>query len=456
MSGELNISLSSEILDSGPEEERATFGLLSMTANDRLLTEGIDADSNEVRHGPHLSGYPLAEWLVWNWWRLRWEFSLPAHGSPASRWHFAHSLQTIGDGYVWPNITIFCDGLNASLISRPTSRSEAVLFRYIGAYRHEEVPDTVLEASLEEFVTGILATLEGNDLRTTNLHRLWNDLQTERQDPGLSRYRKLEAQLGFDPDDADEDAVWRRLHDASILGEEALGELASDATLETDPLNRMVSAEQISDIATRLGFDANLDDAVGLTETNSLPRLGEVAAWRFGKLLAHKIRNQENMDGRPIPNGRLAELAGTSTQLISNNHRCSPSMPFVLRRDDPAARFSLRSRWHTGRRFELARLLGDRLVNEQITQSFENLYPATRSPSYRQKMQRAFAAELLSPNAAVDDMLKGDYSEDNQNKVAKHFSVSPMTIQSQLVNHGRLYLEDAPDLFGRGGAFMTA
>ena len=71
-------------------------------------------------------------------------------------------------------------------------------------------------------------------------------------------------------------------------------------------------------------------------------------------------------------------------------------------------------------------------------------------------MQRAFAAELLSPNAAVDDMLKGDYSEDNQNKVAKHFSVSPMTIQSQLVNHGRLYLEDAPDLFGRGGAFMTA
>ena len=61
MSGELNISLSSEILDSGPEEERATFGLLSMTANDRLLTEGIDADSNEVRPTP--LGLPVGKSL---------------------------------------------------------------------------------------------------------------------------------------------------------------------------------------------------------------------------------------------------------------------------------------------------------------------------------------------------------------------------------------------------------
>ena len=456
MSGELNISLSSEILDAGPDEEQATFGLLSMTANDRLLTEGIDTDSNEVRHGPYVSAYPLAEWFVWNWWRLRWELSLPAKESVASQWHFAHDLQTIGDGYVWPNISIFCDGLNASLISQPTSSSENVLFRYIGAYRHEKVPGAVLEASLEEFVTDILATLEGNDPRTTNLHRLWHDLQNERQDPELSLYRKLEAQLGFDPDDADEEAVWSRLHDAPTLGEEALGELAADATLDIDPLNRMVSAEQIDEISTRLGFDTNLDDTLRLTETKRLPRVGDVEAWRFGKLVAHEVRNQEKLDGHPISNGLLADFVGTSTQLISNNHRCSPKFPFVFRRDDQLARFSLRSRWHSGRRFEIARLLGDRLVGDQIVERSENLYPATRSPSYRQKMQRAFAAELLSPIAAIDDLSKGDYSEDSQNKLAKHFSVSPMTIQSQLVNHGRLYLEDAPDLFGRGPTFLAA
>ena len=44
-------------------------------------------------------------------------------------------------------------------------------------------------------------------------------------------------------------------------------------------------------------------------------------------------------------------------------------------------------------------------------------------------------------------MLGGDYSEEKQDEVAEHFSVSPMTIQAQLVNHGRINQEDAPDHF---------
>ena len=52
MSGNLNISLSSEALDSGSPEEQATFGLFAMTVNDRLFTQGIETDSNIVRHGP--------------------------------------------------------------------------------------------------------------------------------------------------------------------------------------------------------------------------------------------------------------------------------------------------------------------------------------------------------------------------------------------------------------------
>ena len=61
-------------------------------------------------------------------------------------------------------------------------------------------------------------------------------------------------------------------------------------------------------------------------------------------------------------------------------------------------------------------------------------------------MQRAFAAELLSPFAAVEDMLGRDYSEEKQNEVAEHFAVSPMTIQTQLVNHRSIDRDDAPDI----------
>ncbi len=110
-----------------------------------------------------------------------------------------------------------------------------------------------------------------------------------------------------------------------------------------------------------------------------------------------------------------------------------------------------RSKWIKGRRFELARFIGDCMVGNQIARSTDRLFPTTRAYSYRQKMQRAFAAELLSPFAAVDEMLDGDYSEESQARVAKRFGVSPMTIQTQLVNHRRVGLEDAPDIVGRGG-----
>jgi hypothetical protein len=53
-------------------------------------------------------------------------------------------------------------------------------------------------------------------------------------------------------------------------------------------------------------------------------------------------------------------------------------------------------------------------------------------------MQRSFAAEFLSPFSAVDEMLAGDYSMESQQDVAEHFDVSPLTIQTLLMNHGRV------------------
>lgn len=65
-------------------------------------------------------------------------------------------------------------------------------------------------------------------------------------------------------------------------------------------------------------------------------------------------------------------------------------------------------------------------------------------------MQRAFATEFLSPIAYVDAMMDDNFSEENQSDVAEYFSVSPMVIQSQLVNMHRIDRDDAPDIAVRG------
>ncbi len=452
MSGRLTVSLSSEALASGTEEERATFGLFAMTANDRLLTEGVDLDRGELRRGSYISGYPLAEWLAWNWWRIRWEFQhpRPSDTDAVRRWNFAHRMPAAGEGYVWPDVTISSDGLQSFLASRQSPNPQAVLFRYLGAPGRQAVPATDLETAIDEFVGQILSRLQEQGLCDTNLHRIWNDLKLEREDPELTRFRRLEAQLGYDPDEADEEAINRRLLDAAVLGEEALGEVAADTALHGLGPGDMLSAETIERIADRSGFDADPKDAITLDDVTGLPQPGQVEAWRVGEHTAQKIRAQDALGEEPIADERLADFAGTTRDAISNGSKCSDGMSFALDRERDGARVSLRPKWRTGRRFELARLTGDRLIGSRMNYAAERLLPATHAYSYRQKMQRAFAAELLSPFASVDDMLNGDYSEEKQNEVAEYFNVSPMTIQTQLVNKGRIDRENAPDIDGHG------
>ena len=454
MSDHLTISLSSENFDTGSAEERATFGLFAITANDELLTEGMDTECREVRDGPYVSGYPVAEWLAWNWWRIRWELGGRPHSSAEEAvlgWNFAHRMPNIGEGYTWPNVTIHSDGLRSILRSEPSRNPDAVLFRYFGAPGFQTVTVGDLEAAIDGFVGDVLTRLEGSGIGGTNLHRLWDELRAEREDADVARFRRLEARFGCDPDEADEGTIRHRLDDAAALGEEALGEVAADVAFHGNGPDGMMSADGIADTADRDGFDANPNEAVRLDDATDMPSATEAEAWRVGEYAARKIRDQEGLDGRPISDERLADLAGTKRNVISERSKRSDRISFVLvDRDGDHARVALGSKWETGRRFELARLVGDRLLGDRMDRPAERLFPATRAYSYRQKMQRAFAAELLSPFAAVDEMSGGDYSEDRQNDVAEHFGVSPMTIRTQLVDHGRIDREDAPDIAGRG------
>jgi Zn-dependent peptidase ImmA (M78 family) len=70
-------------------------------------------------------------------------------------------------------------------------------------------------------------------------------------------------------------------------------------------------------------------------------------------------------------------------------------------------------------------------------------------------MQRSFAAELLAPFAAVDEMLAGDYSLENQQDAADHFNVSDRTICTMLVNHGRLEREELDREFELAAALWS-
>jgi len=423
----LTITADWELLDTGSPEERACFAAVTIRFDGVSLTEGRDAFVNRVRSGPMLSAYHLAEWMAWNWWRLRWE---PRSNVPD--WAFAHRLTAIGEGYVWPNITVSSDGERMALIARPTRERPDTPFRYINDFP-AIVDAREFEFVLDQFIDQVRGQLRAEQIGETNLDRIWTDVGSERHDPDLARRRKLEALLGRDPDEADELTIESLVADAQLLGESAVNEVAADYAQGGD----LLTAEALREIAERTGYDSSPRDVVGLMPGAGLPPAGRVAAWRLGAAAASALREQQGLAAVPISNQKLARLAAVRTEALTRPTH-GPNISFALDQDAAAGRVVLRSKWETGRRFELARLVGDRIVHP----ANGRLYPATRAYTYRQKMQRSFAAELLSPFQAVDEMLAGDYSMENQQDVADHFQVSELTIRTLLVNHCRLEREE--------------
>ena len=97
-------------------------------------------------------------------------------------------------------------------------------------------------------------------------------------------------------------------------------------------------------------------------------------------------------------------------------------------------RLHFRKRNRAGLRFEAARLLCDELIAPDGDQWLS----ATDSRTSRQKVQRAFAAQLLCPIEHLDEFLSGDYTQERIEDAAEHFGISPLAISSHLANNHRI------------------
>ncbi len=426
MSSDLSFVADWEALDRGDPEDRACFAALGIEFGGIWLTEAEDGFAKSLRKKPYLSAYRLAEWLAWNWWRLRWE-----PRTLARDWPLAHRMASIGHGYIWPNITIFSDGERVALLAEPTGQRSEEPLRYI-ANCAAVVPATTFETAIDGFLEQVRGRLRVEGIVGSNFENIWREVLVERGDPDHALRRKFEALLGGDPDGADERAIEQLFMDAQSLGPDAMGEIAADHPRGSSVL----TAAALHDIAGRSGFAGSSADKIRLSPGTILPNRTDVPAWRLGAHVAKLLRQQERLGDDPISDARLAGLGGVRAAALAKTPE-QGEVSFILNEDRGATRTVLRSKRNTGRRFELARLIGDRLTNPA-----SRLFPATRAYTYRQKVQRSFAAEFLAPWDEVRVRLDDDYSPENLLDVADHFRVSELTIRTLLVNHHKLERED--------------
>ena len=140
---------------------------------------------------------------------------------PNAAWRMAHETAAAGYGFVWPRLVFASDGETVEVICHRTNAHPTEPIRYLEDFR-ESMPVQVFERTIDAFITLVLARLDTVGLPNTELAGMWQELREERRDPEASVYRRLEAQLGCEPDEAPAETVERLMTLSSEAGKAAI------------------------------------------------------------------------------------------------------------------------------------------------------------------------------------------------------------------------------------------
>ena len=427
----LNVRDSSLTAISDTELDEASLCVLSVKVNGSLITRIVD-EEQQPHDGPRVSAFRFAEWLIWNWWRLRWEPTRT--GQDIVSWRQAHETSSIGGGWLWPKITFESDGETVCVRSAGSEATVTEPITFVVDDSERFISAEIFEERIDAFLKSVLTRFKRAHLANNPLSDMWKELQSEREHQQISAYRRLEALLGSNPGEGDSEVIQQLIEDREVLGDHAADELAAEIP-ESSGVS--VTAENLLELANRSGFRVRDEDLVKSPRTdetkqiNKPNRFGMVAPWQIGQEAAKSLRVSQKLGDGRITNPVLSEMCGLPKRALTKKSKVKPPISFTLTREN-CKQFVIRARVSEGRRFDAARLLADKL----LVQNGESLQPATSTHTYRQKMQRAFAAELLCPFDSLMSRLEDDYSEESIEAAGKYFMVSPMLVASTLENNG--------------------
>ncbi|WP_144681666.1 M78 family metallopeptidase domain-containing protein [Desulfobotulus alkaliphilus] len=410
---------------SGSPEFSATTARLEIYADGHNLTKNENIWSRSIQDHVLVSTWPLAMWALQNWWRLLYE-PLP---SPARRpdmgWRMAHGLGAANHGFVWPEIMFASDGENVQIWSTPSSDDNQQSVRYIKRIDSPvSIPIAVFRSVLLDFVSTIESRLDAVGLHASDLSVFFKIIRDEEQNRDSMIYRKLEALMGFDPDECPPETMDNALKLYAACGEKTLSELApvygkGGKTEPLKPIEAFLHAPGV------MGMPEFSTKSMG-RETNS-----DTAPWRVAVEDARKLREEIGNRHKAIETARLFDLLGIAA---SDRDKWSPPCRSLVSVGIPAfhqhIKFIPRKRHPLSKRFELARYIGD-----YICTGDSHWLTNTDLGTARQRYQRAFAAAFLCPMDGLMAFLQDDYSEEAIEDAADHFDVSVQTIASLLNSH---------------------
>ena len=410
----------------GPELS-ATWAALEIRVGDAPVTRVLDAKARTVRDFVYVPLYPLAEWLVANWWFLTQECENPAKAG-AGDFRRRHSLVANREGYAYPDLNITPSGTHTRLswTAGPAHWSRVEFLKNGEAW----LDNDNFRETCADFIDGVIRRLVSCAVVDTYMQEEWAVIQAADSDE--ARFCAVAAGLGWDPyalDDAGCRAILRLDRKLGVLLDEAVH--AMDARNLESECAAIISAAAAGQNALPLRRVRQFADGAAHC------RKAREQPWASGYELARSLRDYLGIGNVALPTTALLAdaLQEHTTQLEQamqpvDSLTAAPLIDGVIARragDSPAFAFR---RCGESRRFHFCRALA-----EVIALPGKDAL-ITKARSARQQRNRAFAAEFLAPSDALRERVKRPFVDaDDIAELADEFGVYSEVVRHQVVNH---------------------
>lgn len=403
---------------------------ISLRVGDRVISRIADTEKKTVRDYFRASSTGLALWLADNWWRLRWE-TISDFRFPPVDWRLRHELNSASGGALWPPVMIFSVGdriafapsVGKSVVDGPQSYFDFKV-GMVAAGEYELELDRLFEAVLEHCAK----TIDGKALKI-----LLEQITTERQDPELAAWRRLEACLGFDPDAAPEEVIDALVELDDVAGEDGVEEAAHARPGATSAqfLSQAIEATRQSDV------EVDLSLADSLKRDWSLPDYA--SPWQMAEAAATELRSIIGVPRGLLRHEVFEDVFKARWNDLKSATATARKLPYGARtNNEKKSRIALQTKEPYNRRFELARQLGDAVWRKDAGFGI-----VSRAKTDRQKFQRAFAHSLLCPFDDLQRVLDvNNPTPEAIQATARRFGVHRSVVRNQLVYKGYLPFEN--------------
>lgn len=403
---------------------------ISLRVGDRVISRIADTEKRTVRDFFRASSTGLAFWLADNWWRLRWE-TISDSRFPSVDWRLRHELNSASGGALWPPVMIFSVGDRISFapsVGKKVVDGPQSYFQFkigmVAANEYERELDSFFEAVLEHCAM----TVDGKAL-----YILLKQIATERNDPELAGWRRLEACLGFDPDAAPDEVVDALVNLEDVAGEDGVEEAAhaQPGTNAAQSLSLVIEATRESEV------EVDLSLADSLKRDWNLPSYA--SPWEMAEAAAAELRSIIGVTRGLLNHTVFGDIFKARWDDLKSSTATARKLPYGARIGSKGkSRVALQTSKPYDRRFELARQFGD-----AVWQKDSDFGIVSRSKSDRQKFQRAFAHSLLCPFEDIQRVIDvNDPTPEAMRIAARRFGVHPSVVRNQLVYKGYLPFEN--------------